>query len=232
MSRRVLSILGSLATVASDRYPTTVLDIGSGTGATALALDLMNAPRHMSLVGLEPNREMIRFAESSRFRSRVTARYNEGAVDNGTLGPASVRDFDLVVLSATFPYRFSQWDSLMRLLGSQEDRSGTMVLAVEPEAKADILDSLARRLRARGWSTEWLCCHDLPTNIRRDDIPLKHTLEIWKRIGSPGSTPPRSWWSPPDDKFLIANAQAAWPLLGGSQFRDVRVTAGGEGGRA
>ncbi len=36
MPRRVISVLGSLLTLASDRYPTNVLDMGSGTGAAAL----------------------------------------------------------------------------------------------------------------------------------------------------------------------------------------------------
>ena len=80
MPRRVISILGSLLAVGIDRYPTSVLDVGSGPGATALALDLINAPRHMNLLGIEPSREMITFADSSRFQTRVTARYQEGSV--------------------------------------------------------------------------------------------------------------------------------------------------------
>jgi SAM-dependent methyltransferase len=216
--------------IAADRYPMSVLDIGSGTGATALALDLMNAPRHISLLGLEPSLEMIRFAESSRFRGRVTAQYTEGSVGDGSLGNGSLEDFDLVVLSATFPYRFNEWDSLMQALGSHVDRLVTMVIAVEPEAKTDILDSFARRLRARGWPTEWFCCHDLPEFIRRDDIPLKNTQEVWKRLGSPGQSPPRTWWSPPDDKFLIANPHASWPSLGENRLQQVHTVAGGEDG--
>lgn len=45
MPRRVVSIFGSVLSVLGDWYPTSVLDIGSGTGATALALDLLNLPR-------------------------------------------------------------------------------------------------------------------------------------------------------------------------------------------
>src|SRR3989304_9603482 len=41
MPRRVVSILGSLLSVLGDWYPGSVLDVGSGTGATALALDLL-----------------------------------------------------------------------------------------------------------------------------------------------------------------------------------------------
>lgn len=231
MPRRAISILGALATVSRNRYPTTTLDIGSGTGATALALDLMNAPRHINLLGIEPSREMIRFADSSRFWGRVTARYEEGSVGDDTLVRLPVGSFDLVTFSASFPYQFNDWVSLLETIGSYEDNPGTMILAVEPKAKADILDSFARRLRARGWPTEWFCCHDLPEFIRRDDIPLKDTQEVWKQIGSPGSTPPRTWWSPPDDKFLIANPHASWPLIGENRLRQVRVSADREESR-
>ena len=226
MPRRVISILGSLLAVDIDRYPTSVLDVGSGPGATALALDLINAPRHMNLLGIEPSREMIAFADSSRFTTRVTARYQEGSVGDGTLGRLALEAFDLLVFSAALPYHFDEWGALLGALGSYEENVGKMILVVEPEAKADILDSFGRRLRARGWPTKTFCCHDLPEVIKRDELPLKDMQEVWKRIGSPGSTPPRTWWSPPDDKFLIANPQPSWPLLGES-----RMALVGLGGR-
>jgi len=214
MPRRVISIFGSLLRVLGDRYPTSVLDVGSGTGATALALDLLNAPRHINLLGIEPSREMIAFAECSQYRARVSARYNEGSVASGSLSHLPLESFDLVVFSACFPYRFDRWDPLLATLGDFEDNEGTMILAVEPDGKADLLHSFARGLRARGWPTQTFCCHDLPEPIKRDDIPLKDMQEVWKRIGSPGSKPPKTWWNPPDDKFLIANPLPPWPSAG------------------
>jgi SAM-dependent methyltransferase len=214
MPRRVISILGSLLAIDLDRYPTTVLDVGSGPGATALALDLMNSPRHVNLLGIEPSPEMIAFADTSRFTWRVTTRYQTGSLADGTLGRLSLEPVDLIVLSASFPYRFDEWEPLMDALGTFEGNAGKMIVAIEPEAKVDILHSFGRSLRARGWPTETFCCHDLPEMIKRDDIVLKNTQELWKRIGSPGSVPPRTWWNPPDDKFLVANPNPAWPLLG------------------
>jgi SAM-dependent methyltransferase len=224
MPRRVMSILGSLLTVDIDRYPSNVLDIGSGPGATALALDLINAPRHISLLGIEPSREMIAFADSSRFTWRVTARYQEGSLVDGTLGRLPLAAFDLLVLSASFPYHFDEWAPLLDALGSYHVNAGKMILVVEPEAKADILDSFGRRLRARGWPTRTFCCHDLPEVIKRDDVPLRNMQEVWKRIGSPGAVPPRTWWNPPDDKFLIANPEPSWPLLGEARMATVSGT--------
>ncbi len=218
MPRRVISILGSLLVVDRDRYPTTVLDIGSGPGATTLAFDLINAPRHINLLGIEPSQEMIAFADSSRFTSRVTTRYQKGSLGDGTLARLPLKAFDLLVLSASFPYHFDEWEPLLDAVGSYAENAGKMIVAIEPEAKADILDSFGRRLRARGWPTKSFCCHDLPEIIKRNDLPLKDMEEVWKRVGSPGSVPPRTWWNPPDDKFLIANPQPSWPMLGESRM--------------
>jgi len=231
MPRRVISIFGSLLRALGDRYPTSVLDVGSGTGATALALDLLNAPRHINLLGIEPSPEMIAFAECSQYRARVSARYHEGSVASSNLSRLPLGSFDLVVFSACFPYHFDQWDPLLATLGDFEDNEGKMILAVEPDGKADLLHSFARHLRARGWPTQTFCCHDLPEPIKRDDIPLEDMQEVWKRIGSPGSKPPRTWWNPPDDKFLIANPHPSWPSLRessaviGNRLQGTRVLA-------
>lgn len=149
MARRVVSILGSLLLLDLDRYPSSVLDVGSGTGATAVALDLLDAPRHITLTGLEPSQEMRTFAGSSRFSGRMTARYIGVSISDGSLSDLSARDYDLVVLSATLPYHFDEWQPLLDGLGIHDE--GTMILAIEPDAKAPILNSLSRRLGARGW---------------------------------------------------------------------------------
>lgn len=214
MPRRVISILGSLWTVAGDRYPSSVLDIGSGTGSTALALDVTNAPRHINLHGIEPSPEMIAFAQGSRFAGRVSARYTKGSIEDGALGRIPLEPYDLVVFSASFPYQFDEWDALLDSVGSYEGNRSKMILVVEPEAKVDILDSFARRLRHRGWPTERLCCHDLPEIVKREDIPLKEMTHVWERIGLPGSTAPRTWWTPPNEKYLIANPEPSWPSPG------------------
>lgn len=214
MPRRVISILGALLRVLDDCYPTFVLDVGSGTGSTSLALDLLNSPRRVNLLGIEPSCEMIAFAEGSRYWARVSARYREGSVGDGTFDGLPLETFDLLVFSASFPYRFDEWAPLFDALGSCEENANKMILVIEPEAKADILDSFARRLRARGWPTERFCCHDLPEIIKQDDLPLREMHEIWKRIGSPGAAAPTTWWNPPDDKFLIANPSPTWSMDG------------------
>jgi len=221
MPRRVVSVLASLLLLDLDRYPSSVLDVGSGTGATAIALDLLDAPRHITLTGLEPSQEMRTFAGSSRFSGRVTARYIEGSISDGSLSALSMHDYDLVVLSAAFPYHFDAWQPLLDGLGDHD--AGLMILAIEPDAKAPILDSLGRRLGARGWPIIRRNSTELPEMITRDDVFLKATETLWERIGSPGSMAPRTWWTPPDDRYLVANPLPSWPRLNEARIRPVRT---------
>ena len=119
----------------------------------------------------------------------------------------SSEPFDSLVFSACFPYGFSDWGPLSEALGNYDQHKDQMILVVEPDAKSDILDAFERRLNGRGWPTRRLCCHDLPELIKRDDLPLKGMLDVWRRLGLQDSNRPRTWWNPPDDRFLIANPQ-------------------------
>src|SRR3989304_3746438 len=118
---------------------------------------------------------MMAFAVPARLTTGVTARYQEGSIGDGTLGRLPLETFDLLVFSASFPYHFDEWGPLLGALGSYEENVGKMILVVEPEAKADLLDSFGRRLRARGGPTTTFCCHDLPEGVTRDDLPLRDT---------------------------------------------------------
>lgn len=209
MPRRVISVYGSLLSLLGEWYPRSVLDIGSGTGATTLALDLLNLPRHTHLMGIEPSEEMIEFAESSRYRYRVSSRYAQGSLADLAKGDISLRPFDLLVFSTCLPYRFDDWDPLMTVIGEYRGQENKKILVVEPDAKDDLLISLRRRLTARGWPTTKFCCHDLPDVIKQDDLPRPEMTDVWQRLGLEGG--PKTWWNPPDDRFLIANPQPAVP---------------------
>jgi SAM-dependent methyltransferase len=235
MPRRVVSIFGSMLSVLGDWHPTSVLDIGSGTGATALALDLLNLPRHINLAGIEPSREMIAFSECSRYRDRVSARCIQGSMADLTKASMSLEPFDLLVFSASFPYSFDDWDPLLTVLGDYEGQETKMILVVEPDAKYELLTSLQRRLRLRGWPTITFCCHDLADIIKESDLPLREVLNVWRRLGLDDSSPPKTWWNPPDDKFLVANPKPLRPPQPGgdprlgSQYRAFGLSGSGRG---
>jgi len=119
--------------------------------------------------------------------------------------------FDLLVFSACFPYSFDDWGPLLTALGDYEGRESKMILVVEPDAKYKLLTSFERRLRSRGWLTVTFCCHDLPDVMKESALPLRETLNVWWRLGLDDSSPPKTWWNPPDDKFLVANPKPVGP---------------------
>ena len=102
MPKRIVSIFGSLFSVLDGWYPKSVLDVGSGTGATAVAMDLLNLPRHINLLGIEPSQEMIHFSECSRWQNRVSTKYRQGSIADLAKDRISLTTFDLVVFSACF----------------------------------------------------------------------------------------------------------------------------------
>jgi SAM-dependent methyltransferase len=205
MPKRIVSIFGSLLSVLDGWCPQSVLDFGSGTGATSVALDLLNLPRHINLTGLEASQEMILFSKSSRLWQRVSSQYIQGSItelDKCNLDPSG---FDLVVLSACFSYDFDDWDPFLNAIGDYENQKSKMILVVEPEAKEDLLLDFEKQLKAKGWPTITFCCHDLSEVIKDDSLPLTMMHKVCSRLGMDESNRSKTWWNPPDDKFLVAN---------------------------
>jgi SAM-dependent methyltransferase len=226
MPRRIVSIFGSLLSVLDEWYPKSVLDIGSGTGATAVALDLLNLPRHINLLGLEASQEMILFSKCSRLWQRVSTTYTQGSITELEKCNLDLSGFNLVVLSACFSYDFDDWDPLLSAIGDYKLQKSKMILVVEPEAKEDLLLDFQKQLKAKGWPTITFCCHDLPDIIKDDSLPLTMMQKICSRLGMDDSNRPKTWWNPPDDKFLVANPEPIWtvPVTDASRFTDTIKT--------
>ena len=131
--------------------PSTVLDVGSGTGATTLAFDLLHPTGRIAVVGIAPSGEMKSFAESLSLRGHVSASYRQESAADVIANPTLVRACDLIVFSACFPYGFDGWEKIGASLGDYRSFDSGAVLVIEPDAKSDALDSLQRVLRGRGW---------------------------------------------------------------------------------
>src|SRR4030043_2134638 len=99
------------------------------------------------------------------------------SLTRGRISPAT---FDLLVFSSCFPYGFDDWFRLLTAIGDYEGRESNMILVVEPDAKYELLTSLQRRLRSRGWPTVTFCCHDLPEIIKDEGLPLGKMLNVWR----------------------------------------------------
>ena len=102
MPKRIVSIFGSLLYVLEGWCPQSVIDFGSGTGATAIALDLLNLSRHINLLGFEASQEMILFSKCSGLWQRVSTTYTQGSITELDKCNLDFSGFDLVVLSACF----------------------------------------------------------------------------------------------------------------------------------
>ena len=190
-----------------------MLDVGSGTGATALALNLLRPTHRMDVLGLEPSSEMTALAECVGLSGQVVAHYRQGSVADVLVNPQLLKPFDLIVFSACFPYGFDRWEDLGAALGDYQARDGRTILAIEPEAKSGALDSLARVLHNHGWPVAKSSSRNLPEFMTRGDVPLNRVVRVWRRAGSPGAYVPSSWWSPPADEFLVANRKPDWSSL-------------------
>lgn len=219
MPRRVVSVLGSLLSVLGRWQPRSVLDVGSGTGATAVALDLLNLSSHVNLLGIEPSPEMILFSECSRCRDRVSATYRQSSLADLAKDTTPLELFDLLVFSACFPYGFDDWSPVLAALGDYQGQESKMMLVVEPDVKGDLLATFQRRLRSRGWPTKTFWSRDFPDSIKDNDLPLPEMEDVWRRVGLDESCMPRTWWNPPDDKFLVVNPEPLRPVKAVSCFR-------------
>ncbi len=124
------------------------------------------------------------------------------------------------MFSACFPYEFDRWEEIGASLGEYRGSDSTAGLVIEPDAKSNALDALQSVFRGRGWPPVMASSRDVPAFMTRGDLPLNRITRVWRRAGAPGAHAPASWWSPPDDRFLIANPAPAWP----SGIGDVRHT--------
>ncbi len=66
-------------------------------------------------------------------------------------------------------------------------------------------------------------------------LSLGGMLNVWRRLGLDDSSPPKTWWNPPDDKFLVANPKPLRPSQSiegpglGSQYRALGASEFGRG---
>lgn len=148
MVQRTASLVLALEAADLPAGPLRVLDIGGGTGATPLALRLLN--RQDDLVTCaEPSAEMRSFIElQSALHSSICATM-EDLLEQQTL--AGER-YDLIVMSACLPYG---WRPGVGRAGKAEFGAairnrlqvGGIVVIVEPPAKKHTLDAAAEGLR-------------------------------------------------------------------------------------
>lgn len=196
MPKRVITLMGAFA--FADPSPSAVLDIGTGTGATLMAAQML-LPSNVRLIGLDSSQEMLRFAAQTQRTQHSPAQVIEGTledvVDSGL--PLAA---DFVTFSATLLRGFTEWG---RLAQSLADAGVARVLAVEPESRVSLLDAFASALSDTTWEVSRSSTSALP-RFMKADISLPGITRVWRQLGAPGSFRPQTWWDPPGASYLLA----------------------------
>lgn len=201
MLKRIIALLGELAELQLDGPPRSVLDVGVGTGAVPLAVQMFWPGAPTTIAGIDASSEMLRFAAASQRDARTPASFSQRTLDDLIGDPALLRDVDLVTFSAPFNRAFRDWDPLARALRAPSRR----VFATEPSSRSGLLDSFETALRAEGWVTARGTSDTIPAAMR-EIRELPAVTRLWRRIGSPGPYQPQTWWEPPAEHFLFAVA--------------------------
>lgn len=208
--RRTVSLLGALMLAGGLVPPRTVVDFGSGTGATAVAFDLLPFPGSRTVIGIEPSQEMRQLAACLQLSSRTVAIHRDGSLDDIVSALRSPIAPQMAVFSACFPYGFEGWGDLAASFGEYQRSTSPTVIVIEPEVKAAGLRSLRTAFRRLGWPVILASSRDVPAFLTANELPLNRLTRVWRRVGVEGGRPPASWWSPPDDYYLIANPIPGW----------------------
>lgn len=200
MPKRVISLMGALSMIPG-RPPSSLTDVGSGTGATIVAMQLLHADTEQRLTGIDASSEMTQFARETQHRRRVPAVFAGGTIESLTTDSGPIRSSEAVTFSAPFDRTFDRWVPLATAF----ERTATQtILAVEPESRAFLLDQFEMALRGRGWVTQRSGSVETP-EFMKTDLPLPSLTRFWRQVGSPGEYRPQTWWEPPADEYLIAS---------------------------
>lgn len=200
MPRRVISLLGALAEATSERVPRVLADIGSGTGATIVAMQLRYPTTRLELTGIDASAEMLAFARHTQSGLRHPAFFIEGTIESLIDDPQPIVSSEIVTFSAPFNRAFDQWAPLAEMF---DDSAARLILAIEPESRASLLNAFERALRQHGWQTRRASSANLPAFMKAERA-LPALTRLWRQIGAPGAYQPQTWWEPPADEYLIA----------------------------
>jgi len=156
LPQRVACILAGLTRLVGATLPKRVLDIGSGSGATAIAFSLMAPELGVEIHAIEPSPAMREFAQQFPLDGNVFLHQSAGTLEQIIAGDVAIhpRGYDLVMMSACLPYG---QEVIRGLLGWPQWAipSFARLIAIEPQAKLTELYALEQanarqELRDRG----------------------------------------------------------------------------------
>lgn len=202
MPKRVISLMGALSQMKPADRSGQVVDIGTGTGATVVAMQLLYPDAQLSLTGIDASAEMLRFARGTQTHQRSKAMFTEGTIESLLGDPRLLKSTEMVTFSAPFDRAFSAWNPLAVALSRGSTRS---VLAAEPESRKFLLDNFELALGRLGWDTRRFASESAVPAFMKEDRALAGLTRFWRHLGQSGLNRPQTWWEPPADEYLIAS---------------------------
>jgi SAM-dependent methyltransferase len=212
LARRVTSLFGALTLMHESTPPSRVLDIASGSDATAIALSLRFPGARIAVQAVEPSEEMRALGEQFSLGPGITVNRRAGTFSDIVSGTTDLMadSFDLIVMSTGFPYDTNWKDAVWSdLVARIADAAGpnSSVVVIEPQAKARILVGSEISLRAtERFRTQQWCCHDMPEPIRQAEVLRRSTMTL-QRYHPEGL--PVQTWNPVRREYVIVGREGA-----------------------
>jgi SAM-dependent methyltransferase len=212
LALRASSTLAALASNPRGFQPRRVLDVGSGSGAIALALSLLRPTEPIEIYAVEPSKAMRDFAELLPLSPLVKLKQIEGdlaALVAKRVAASNLR-YDLISFSAVFPYE----EELRVGMGAWlrwAAQSTDLLVVIEPEAKATKVKRILGELKGTKNCTTAILNPESMAKAAREPIVLDRTTRlkydlqslIWDNLEPAGKRifgdPPfssTSWWQP------------------------------------
>jgi SAM-dependent methyltransferase len=234
LPHRVSSVLGVLSSLALPTTPRRVLDLGSGSGAVAIALDCWSAGEPIEIIALDPSDQMRMFAHHLTLSDNVSMRQINGRIEevlapNSFLGEAA---FDLIISSASLMYGVREASRIPAGI-ARYAHPGARFFAIAPVAKEKELLSIWHAFVLANWTETRLgSSEEFPPCVREvrrmswlSDILSNHHTEIYaacstlngRNLLGHQAFPVRSWNSSRSDLFMSCcrRAISPRPVLGG-----------------
>lgn len=167
--------------------PVNILDLGSGTGAVSLAIDLLLRYGYIRIVSVEPSETMTAFAKMTPLDKRIVRKFIKGRIEDALLqrNQFAGERFQLIVMSACLPQIHDsisiQWSQIAQHLAALTSRGAKLIL-IEPHSKRHQTNLLVSSLATAGWEEiNCDCCHNVQSHLMRR-VGMLHLNQCMQRM--------------------------------------------------
>jgi SAM-dependent methyltransferase len=189
LPRKVCMIAAVLSKIlARDYRPTRVLDIGSGTGASTLALSLLYNDSTLEIIEIEPSQEMQDFCEYLPIPDSINRSPVEGCLEELVANRVYVPQgsCDLIILSSCLQPSHERlnsgwWSTLSEAITRLASKTA-MVVSIEPDVKSRLSRLLFEAMQGFQWDFFLQTSSSSLTESVRRKVILPETTRITRDL--------------------------------------------------